>query len=62
MEIPAADLARGRRGLKLNYPQTIALITCGIMEEARDGCNVGDLPNYGTSIVKKAKSWKGWPG
>ena len=40
--VVAADLARRRRdrGLKLNYPETVALITAEIMEGARDGRSV----------------------
>ena len=59
--VVAADLARRRRdrGLKLNYPETIALITYEIMEGARDGRSVSDLMSYGTTIVKKSEVMEG---
>ena len=61
MVVVAADLARRRRdrGLKLNYPETIALITYEIMEGARDGRSVSDLMSYGTTIVKKSEVMEG---
>jgi urease subunit gamma len=61
MIVVAADLARRRRdrGLKLNYPETIALITYEIMEGARDGRSVSDLMGYGTTIVKKSEVMEG---
>ncbi|MFH1496499.1 MAG: urease subunit gamma [Verrucomicrobiota bacterium] len=54
MVVVAADLARRRqtRGLKLNYPEAIAIITYEIMEGARDGRTVADLMSYGTTILK----------
>ena len=47
----AADLAHRRldRGVKLNYPESIALITSAIMEGARDGRTVAELMAYGTT-------------
>lgn len=50
----AADLARRRlgRGVKLNYPESVALITSEIMEGARDGLTVAQLMEYGTKILK----------
>jgi urease subunit gamma len=49
----AADLARRRlqRGVKLNYPESIALITSEIMEGARDGMTVAQLMQYGTNVL-----------
>ncbi len=54
MVVVAADLARRRqaRGLKLNYPEAMAIITYEIMEGARDGRTVADLMSYGTTILK----------
>src|SRR5205823_8396421 len=45
----AADLARRRRGrgLKLNYPEAVALIASELMEGARDGRSLADLMGYG---------------
>lgn len=52
--VVAADLARRRqaRGLKLNYPEAMAIITYEIMEGARDGRTVADLMSFGTTILK----------
>jgi urease subunit gamma len=52
--VVAADLARRRqaRGLKLNYPEAMAIITYEIMEGARDGKTVADLMSFGTTILK----------
>jgi urease subunit gamma len=51
----AALLAERRqaRGLKLNYPEAVALISAAIMEGARDGKSVADLMHYGTTILKE---------
>jgi urease subunit gamma len=56
MIVVAADLARRRqqRGLKLNYPESIAIITYEILEGARDGRSVADLMSYGTTVLKKS--------
>ncbi len=42
---------RRARGLKLNYPEAIALISCEIMEGARDGRTVAELMSYGRTIL-----------
>jgi urease subunit gamma len=59
----AADLARRRlaRGLKLNYPESIALITSEIMEGARDGSTVAQLMSFGTTILKVDQVMEGVP-
>jgi urease subunit gamma len=59
----AADLARRRqqRGLKLNYPEAVAIISYEIMEGARDGKSVADLMSYGTTIVKRGDVMEGVP-
>lgn len=51
----AAMVARDRkaRGLKLNYPETIALITAEVLEGIRDGKSVADLMHYGTTILTR---------
>ncbi len=51
----AALLAERRkaRGLKLNYPEAVALITAAIMEGARDGRTVAELMSEGTQILKR---------
>ena len=55
MIVVAADLARRRRerGLKLNYPEAVALITYEVLEGARDGRTVAELMEYGTTILKR---------
>lgn len=59
----AADLARRRlgRGVKLNYPESVALITSEIMEGARDGMTVAQLMEYGTTILKANQVMEGVP-
>src|SRR5215217_106350 len=54
--VVAADLARRRqaRGLKLNYPEAVALITAEILEAARDGKSVAEIMVFGTSILSRA--------
>ncbi len=49
----AALLAERRlaRGLKLNYPEAVALLTLEIMEGARDGKTVAELMSYGREIL-----------
>jgi urease subunit gamma len=61
--VVAADLARRRhaRGLKLNYPEAIAIITYEIMEGARDGRSVAELMSFGTTILKVADVMEGVP-
>ncbi len=51
----AADLARKRqaRGLKLNYPEAVAIITAGLLEAARDGKTVAEIMSFGTTILKR---------
>lgn len=51
--VVAADLARRRkeRGLKLNYPEAIALITYELLEGARDGKSVSELMRTGRKIL-----------
>lgn len=53
--VTAADLARRRqaRGLKLNYPEAIAIITYEILEGARDGRSVAELMSFGPTILKR---------
>ncbi|HTG69913.1 MAG TPA: urease subunit gamma [Candidatus Udaeobacter sp.] len=59
----AADLARRRmkRGVKLNYPESVALITSEIMEGARDGMTVAQLMEFGTQILKAEQVMPGIP-
>lgn len=59
--VVAADLAARRRarGLKLNYPEAVALITYEIMEGARDGKSVAELMSHGTTILKRDEVMEG---
>jgi len=57
----AALLAERRRarGLKLNYPETVALITSAILEGARDGKTVAELMSIGATIIARAEVMEG---
>jgi urease gamma subunit len=59
----AAEVARRRRGrgLKLNYPEAMALITAEILEGIRDGRSVSDLMSFGTSILARGDVMEGVP-
>jgi urease subunit gamma len=50
---------RRARGLKLNYPEAIALITAAIIEGARDGKTVAELMSYGTTILGRDEVMEG---
>jgi len=52
----AADVARKRRarGLALNYPEAIAILTADILEWARDGKSVSEIMTLGTRILSSA--------
>jgi len=41
------------RGLKLNHPEAVALITCAILEGARDGKSVAQLMDEGTRVLRR---------
>jgi urease subunit gamma len=55
MVFVAAELARKRqaRGVKLNYPEAVAIISAEILEAARDGKSVGDIMILGTKILRR---------
>ena len=59
----AAIVARDRkqRGVKLNYPESIALISSEIVEGARDGKSVAELMSYGTTLLKREDVMDGIP-
>jgi urease subunit gamma len=59
----AALLAERRRarGLKLNYPEAVALISAAIMEGARDGRSVAELMAAGAAILTRADVMDGVP-
>ncbi len=52
---------RKARGVKLNYPEAVALISAAIMEGARDGKSVAELMSYGTTILTRADVMEGVP-
>ncbi len=57
----AGELAAKRkaRGLKLNYPEAIALISSHLQESARDGKTVAELMQYGTTILSRTDVMEG---
>ena len=59
----AAIVARNRksRGIKLNYPEAIALISDFVVEGAREGRTVADLMEAGAHVVKKDECMNGIP-
>jgi urease subunit gamma len=59
----AALLAERRRarGLKLNYPEAVALISASVMEGARDGKSVADLMSEGRAVLTRADVMDGVP-
>jgi urease gamma subunit len=59
----AAELARRRRGrgLKLNYPEALALITAEVLEGIRDGQSVSDLMAFGITILTREDVMEGVP-
>jgi urease subunit gamma len=52
---------RRARGLKLNYPEAVALISAAIMEGARDGRSVAELMHAGTTVLARADVMEGVP-
>ncbi|MBF9132655.1 urease subunit gamma [Plantactinospora sp. S1510] len=59
----AADLAwrRRERGLRLNYPEAIAVITAFLLESARDGRSVGELMETGRNVLGRDDVLDGVP-
>ena len=59
----AAIVARDRkqRGVKLNYPEAVALISSEIVEGAREGKSVAELMSYGTTLLKRDDVMEGIP-
>ncbi len=57
----AALLAERRkaRGLRLNYPETVAYLTAAILEGARDGRTVAELMSYGATLLKREEVMEG---
>ncbi|MCH7478137.1 MAG: urease subunit gamma [SAR324 cluster bacterium] len=59
----AALLAERRRarGVKLNYPEAVALVSAAILEGARDGRSVSDLMSYGATLLTREDVMEGIP-
>jgi urease gamma subunit len=57
----AGEVARKRRarGLRLNYPEAVALITAELLEGIRDGRSVSDLMEFGATILKRDEVMEG---
>jgi urease subunit gamma len=52
---------RRARGLKLNYPEAVALISAAILEGARDGRSVAELMSFGTTLLGRDDVMEGVP-
>lgn len=52
---------RRARGVQLNYPEAVALITAAILEGARDGKSVAELMSYGSTILTREDVMPGVP-
>jgi urease subunit gamma len=63
MIVVAADLARRRqaRGLRLNYPEAVAIISYELIEGARDGRTVAELMSWGATILTREDVMDGVP-
>lgn len=61
--VVCADLARRRqnRGLKLNYPEAMSILTYEILEGIRDGKSVSELMDWGTTILSEEDVMEGVP-
>jgi len=59
----AAEVARKRlaRGVKLNYPEAIALIADAVVEGARDGRSVADMMESGAHVITRDQCMEGIP-
>ncbi len=59
----AAEVARRRkgRGLKLNYPEAVAILTAEILEAARDGKTVSEIMTFGAAILSRSDVMEGVP-
>lgn len=50
---------RKAKGLKLNYPEAVALISCEILEGAREGRTVAELMSYGATLLSREDVMEG---
>ena len=63
MIFTAGEVARRRRerGLKLNYPEAVALISAELLEGARDGKSVAQLMSFGATVLSREDVMEGVP-
>ena len=63
MIFTASEVARRRRerGLKLNYPEAVAIISAELLEGAREGRSVADLMSFGATILSREDVMEGVP-
>ena len=63
MIFTAAEVARRRRerGLRLNYPEAVAIISAELLEGARDGKSVAQLMSFGATILSREDVMEGVP-
>jgi urease subunit gamma len=63
MIVVAADVARKRRtrGLKLNHPEALALITAELLEAIRDGRSVSEVMEFGGTVLRREDVMEGVP-
>ena len=52
---------RRARGVSLNYPESVALLSCWVIERARDGATVEDLMREGRAVLTRAELMEGVP-
>ena len=52
---------RKAKGLKLNYPETVAYISCALLEGAREGKNVAELMSHGRTLLTRDEVMEGVP-
>jgi len=59
----AAEVAKRRRerGLKLNHPEAVAIITAAVLEGIRDGRSVADLMAFGAQVLRREDVMEGIP-
>ncbi len=52
---------RKAKGLKLNYPEAVAYLSCALLEGAREGRSVADLMGYGRTLLTREDVMDGIP-
>ena len=59
----AGMVARDRlaRGVRLNYPESVALLSCWVIERAREGADVATLMDTGTEVLSREQVMDGVP-